>query len=92
MHKYNSIDIHKQRIAFTVPFSTNLTLAEWHYMEIFFTKFQPNHSLNMDVTARNLFIPVNKVWITELIFMILLLAEQLFVNNAYTEFHENLTV
>jgi len=46
----------------------------------------------MDVTGRNLFIPINKVWLTELIFMILLLAEQLFVNNVYTEFHENLTV
>jgi hypothetical protein len=92
MHKYNSIDIHKQSIAFPVPVSTNLTLAEWHYMEILCTKFQPNHSLNMGVTGRNLFIPINKVWLTELIFMILLLAEPLFVNTVYTEFHENLTV
>jgi hypothetical protein len=92
MHKYNSIDIHKHSIAFPVPVSTNLTLAEWHYMEVFCTKFPPNQSLNMDVTGRNLFIPINKVWLTELIFMILLLAEQLFVNNVCTEFHENLTV
>jgi hypothetical protein len=74
-----------------VPVSTNLNLAEWHYMEIC-TKFQPNQSINMDVTGRNMFIPINKVWLTELIFMILLLAEQLFVHNIYTEFHENLTV
>jgi hypothetical protein len=58
MHKYNSIDIHKQSIVFPVPASTNLTLAEWHYMEIFCTKFQPNQSLNVDVTGRNLFIPI----------------------------------
>jgi len=27
-------------------------------MEIFCTKFQPNQSLNVDVTGRNLFIPI----------------------------------
>jgi hypothetical protein len=46
----------------------------------------------MDVTVRNLFIPINKMWLTELIFMILLLAEQLFVSSVYIEFNENLTV
>jgi hypothetical protein len=63
-----------------------LSTAQWHCVEIFCTEFYQNWLRNMGIMGRNSV--KQSTPFTELTFMELKFAQQLFLNNSHSKFHE----
>jgi hypothetical protein len=75
----------------SVPDFTKLTNGQLQYMQISYTGFHQNRSMNMEFTDTNLFAPIYEVWLTDPLVTKLTLARQCDMKNSYIEFPENLS-
>jgi len=60
MHRHDFIYCHEKSMAFSALVFMKLTNFQQHYVQISFTEFHPNGTINVKVAGRNPFIPLSR--------------------------------
>jgi len=60
MHKYNFNDGHMKNIAFPAQISMQLMNIQQYDIQIYYTEFYQNYTINAALTIRNSFTPLTK--------------------------------